>query len=225
MDSAVASGVGRFGQALPAAGSVRRSPPSLPGAGGLEEPLLRREGLAQPGSAFAVVFNLSAAAAARELNGRGACSQASACGCDPLPGPGRPPAGLPAGVSKVLPLAGAARGGKKSQSRKVLSLPPQRRRCLQRGWSRDGARLGSVCPAAPGRAPELQDPSSPSLPYPPRCLSPPLLSSGWRLQLFMPPRCRQPVHAGLVPSAFKPALAPAASPPAGSGSRAGRAAR
>lgn len=68
MDLAVASRVGRSCQALPVAGSVRSSPPSLPGAGGLEEPLLCHEGLAQPWSAFAVVFNLSAAGAVRELD-------------------------------------------------------------------------------------------------------------------------------------------------------------
>lgn len=72
--------------------------------------------------------------------------------------------------------ARAARGGKKSQSQKVLSLPPQQRLCLERGWSEDGARISSICPAAPGRAPEPQDPSPPSLPSPQRCLSPPLSS-------------------------------------------------
>lgn len=65
--------------------------------------------------------------------------------------------------------ARAARGGKKSQSKSAKALSPAR---MERGWSKDGARISSVCPAAPRKAPELQDPSSPSLPYPQRCLPP-----------------------------------------------------
>lgn len=89
-------GTGRSCQALPAAGSVRGSPPSLPGAGGLEEPLLHREGPAQPASALAVTFNLSTAGTARELHGS---SVGSAGGggwpCPPLGVQAAPPACCP----------------------------------------------------------------------------------------------------------------------------------
>lgn len=79
----------------------------------------------------------------------------------------------------------------------------------------DGGRTGSICPAAPRRVPKLQDP--PGIPPLPTALpcSPPLSSLllGLAPSIIHAPRCRQPVHAGLLPSAFKPALAGKLQPP------------
>lgn len=133
-------GTGRSCQALPAAGSAQRSPPSLPGAGGLEEPPRHHEALAQPQSAFTLPFNLSTPDAARELTGSSMCSA----------GIGREhPWGT--GGSPILPPHCGQRGStrraaravrrEKSQSKKVLYLLPQQRLCLWQGWSQDGLQL------------------------------------------------------------------------------------
>lgn len=82
-----------------------------------------------------------------------------------------PPPCLPAGVSNVPPLTwqpGLLGEGKSLSERKSFPCPHSKGSVS----SEDGARIGSVCPAAPRRAPEPQDPSSPSFPYPQRCLSP-----------------------------------------------------
>lgn len=99
-------------------------------------------------------------------------------------------------------------GREKSQSKKVLYLLPQQR-MEQDG--KDAARMGSECPV---RASEPQDSSH--HPFPTHCAaSPPSLLSSPQAGAFnysCPPL--QPVHAGLLPSAFSCAgwEAPAAFP-------------
>lgn len=75
--------------------------------------------------------------------------------------------------------------------------------------------MGSICPTAPRRVPKPQDPPG-ILPLPTTLLRSPPFSSlllGLAPSIIHAPRCRQPVHAGLVPSAFKPVLAGKLKPP------------
>jgi len=180
---------GPWGRAAPA-----RLCPQRPAAGarcrlGLEQPRLHPQGPAQPGSALAVLFNQATEGAARELWGVRVGSAGVGGGCDHLP------AVSSQGGQGCL-------GREKSLSKKVLSLPLQQRLCLQRGGSEEGARIGSVSPAAPGRAPEPQDPSPPSLPYPRRCLPPPLASPQPGAFNYSCPPVADSLRAGLGPPAL-----------------------
>lgn len=144
------AGTGGSGQALPAAGSTRSSPPSLPGAGGLEEPPRRREALAQPRSVFTPPFNLSMPDAERELTGSSMCTGSGHE--HPWGTGGSPHPATPQQAARFCSQGSRGCQGEKSQSKKVLYLPPQQRSA----FGKDGASIGSDCPV---RASEPQDSS------------------------------------------------------------------
>lgn len=130
MGSALAAG---HGQVLPGSARSRQRPELAAISARCWRPGGASAALPQPRRVFALPFNLSTPDAARELTGSSHEHPWSAGGSPILP----PHSGQRSSARR----AATALGRGKSQSKKVLYLPPQQRLCLWPGWSQNGLQV------------------------------------------------------------------------------------